>query len=341
MQQRTTDYRPAITGLRGVACLIVVFTHTLSWAVPATGTYISGTGKIGVWLFFTLSAFLLTEGLIGAPLKLGSIAQYLLNRTMRIFPPLLVALAIYSTLGLGGITDLGVAFRVATLQEGPNHFWTIPTEFKFYLVLPVAIAAILSAERVLGRHFALGLIAISALALTALYPPSEAPINATSPRWFGITFGAGIAAAWILSRYHIPPSPRAPWLAVSCLLAVVVVFKTGLFGDPLLILVDKHVIFGPLWAVAIYGTLASDGLWSRLLAHPAMVAIGGASYSIYIYHWMVIELLVPFGPYVTVPFAVIGSIVVGMAGAAIIERPVYAARKLLRFPRRPAPKPAA
>ena len=48
-----------LTAIRGFACLLVIIAHILS-GMPYIGINVAGTGKIGVWLFFILSAFLLT-----------------------------------------------------------------------------------------------------------------------------------------------------------------------------------------------------------------------------------------------------------------------------------------
>lgn len=54
---------PAADGIRGLACLLVLCTHLPGFFLPDYGKYVTGTGKYGVWLFFVLSAFLLTSRL--------------------------------------------------------------------------------------------------------------------------------------------------------------------------------------------------------------------------------------------------------------------------------------
>ena len=54
--KNNTNY---LTSIRGLACLMVVIAHIIS-VIPGVGKNVSGCGKIGVWLFFILSAFLLT-----------------------------------------------------------------------------------------------------------------------------------------------------------------------------------------------------------------------------------------------------------------------------------------
>jgi hypothetical protein len=42
---------PAADGIRGIACLMVVLVHCTGMMLPATAPFLSGTGKIGVWLW--------------------------------------------------------------------------------------------------------------------------------------------------------------------------------------------------------------------------------------------------------------------------------------------------
>lgn len=45
-------------GIRGLACLIVLCTHAVAMFFNSTYMALAGMGKVGVWLFFVLSAFL-------------------------------------------------------------------------------------------------------------------------------------------------------------------------------------------------------------------------------------------------------------------------------------------
>ena len=54
MDQKRVGY---IDSLRGIACLFVLIARIVS--VSEVGSYVSGCGKIGVWLFMVLSSFLM------------------------------------------------------------------------------------------------------------------------------------------------------------------------------------------------------------------------------------------------------------------------------------------
>lgn len=91
-------------GLRGLACLIVLIAHASAVRMPEQGWLITGTGHIGVWLFFVLSAFLLSIKLWSALPAAERLSRYGVDRVLRIFPPFIVAVLVYhyaDMIGLG------------------------------------------------------------------------------------------------------------------------------------------------------------------------------------------------------------------------------------------------
>src|SRR5690606_21941755 len=100
------DHLDALDGLRGLAVLIVIASH-LSNARLLPWPGVAGWGKGGVYLFFVLSAFLLTRALLRRPLAgfaSGRLwADYALRRVLRIWPLYLVVL-----LASWGLTRAGV-----------------------------------------------------------------------------------------------------------------------------------------------------------------------------------------------------------------------------------------
>lgn len=55
---KPASWLPAAEGIRGVACLLVLVAHAVTMFFPRSVPYLSGSGKIGVWPFFVLSAYL-------------------------------------------------------------------------------------------------------------------------------------------------------------------------------------------------------------------------------------------------------------------------------------------
>lgn len=128
---------PALDGIRGLAFLLVLFAHISN----RNDLLFIGAGKIGVWLFFVLSAFLLTNYFITKPSRVLSgfeWANYILRRSMRILPIYFFVLTLYFIAGYV-IQDFQSLTKHFILLEGQGHFWTIAVEFKYYLILPLII----------------------------------------------------------------------------------------------------------------------------------------------------------------------------------------------------------
>src|SRR5215469_633600 len=100
----------ALTGLRGVAALLVALYHINPnlIAPTATGRFV-GKGYLWVDLFFVLSGFLLAmnyAGKFAGGWKLGAWLDFLLHRVARIYPLYIVLVAAslaYSLLLYGGL----------------------------------------------------------------------------------------------------------------------------------------------------------------------------------------------------------------------------------------------
>ncbi|UPU00223.1 acyltransferase family protein [Bradyrhizobium barranii subsp. apii] len=57
-----------LDGLRGLAAITVVFEHLSNAGVPVVPVpFLGGQSRVAVWVFFVLSAFLLTSRAIATP----------------------------------------------------------------------------------------------------------------------------------------------------------------------------------------------------------------------------------------------------------------------------------
>lgn len=318
-------------GIRGMACLIVLFVHASAVMFPATYAYLEGCGKIGVWLFFSLSAFLLTHQLIGRGLSRDTLIDYFVGRTLRIYPLFAFVVLIYWLFGTAGIDTADDVFKALTFQKGYAHFWTIPVEFKFYFVLPVIVAAgLFVQDRVGTRGLVLvGLLAVAIQQLVAPYRAVETGSIDTFQYLPAFLFGA--VAAFVnrpLQRAHL-----ISWTVLAGVLLSAPFIRYALFGTPPDgDLVNKYLFFSLAWSVFIVARAhVSTGLLHRWLTSRAMRAVGLWSYSIYLMHWLIVVKLSQWYPgsiYVAV-VAVGLSIAAGAACYALMERPLFAARKMV------------
>ena len=133
-----TAHDPALDGLRGLAAMAVVFSHAGNAKMGVIyGLPLGGLGRIAVWLFFVLSAFLLTrQALVAARAGdyLTWLPSYAARRLLRIYPLLCFALMLDLVLARISRDD---AFRTIWLGQAPGIFWSIAPEFIFYFVIPV------------------------------------------------------------------------------------------------------------------------------------------------------------------------------------------------------------
>ena len=151
MSERLTErHLQAADGLRGFACLIVLVVHTVALTFPFAMQYLHGCAKIGVWLFFVLSAFLLTYQLEHRGFRFGSLIDYSAGRFLRIIPAFTIVVLLYSFFGTANLDKWDDVKSALLLQTGYAHLWTIPVEFKAYAVIPIFAAAFLALRSRIG-----------------------------------------------------------------------------------------------------------------------------------------------------------------------------------------------
>lgn len=146
-KDRPHTYIPALDGMRAVAVLVVVFFHA---KVPGFGG-----GFFGVDVFFVLSGYLITRLLLQEQQATGRVAlpHFYLRRLRRLYPALLLFLAVYLMLAATVLNGPPYAMRLhlrdallsaVYLQDYAKmldlypfwlrHMWSLSIEEHFYLV---------------------------------------------------------------------------------------------------------------------------------------------------------------------------------------------------------------
>jgi peptidoglycan/LPS O-acetylase OafA/YrhL len=165
-----TVFRADIQGLRAVAVGLVVLYHAgLPW-LPG--------GFVGVDVFFVLSGFLITQGLVTELERRGtiSLAGFYARRARRILPAAVVALVGTAALTVAflpeqrwlqvaqdvvqsaiylvnwDLADRAVDYSARDQAASPlQHFWSLAVEEQFYVVWPLAILAVVGLVRLARR----------------------------------------------------------------------------------------------------------------------------------------------------------------------------------------------
>ena len=312
-------YLPQVDGIRFVAIASVFLFHVTrlvyddypgNRAVPfgeaEAGDLVGRLlreGRFGVMVFFALSGFILGLPFLAARVGEGrpvSLRAYFLRRITRIEPPYLIALLLVTLLALTtdvwGPTD-GVLGRFAlgawyghTIVHGvPNllnpPFWTLEIEVQFYLAMPVLALVLFVRDR--GRRRAS--IVAAALVLALLQAVLGARLGPGHPlgilpnylQWFLIGF---LVADLFVVDWGGSPTTARRWDLVS------------LVGWPLFFLLaanEDAVTYVALpWLLLPLFVAVFRGAWtSRALGNRWIATIGGMTYSIYLVHTPVIDLV--------------------------------------------------
>lgn len=320
----------AANGIRGFAVLIVVTLHSVGLFFRDISMNMAGTGKYGVWIFFVLSAFLLTYKFIAKGFGVFELFSYAVGRIARIIPLFAIAVITYQTYGL---ISPEIAPEVIKLREYYAHLWTIPVEFKYYLILPFVAYASIWTARYHGAFAASILLVIIIAAHQYFLPYYESQEN-TLRDFYHIPvflYGSIVAIIFCFSTKR-PGNFTSDVIAIFIVAAATAISPGGrklITGeDPSHYLQNKYLFLGAAAAIFVYVIIGSNGIISRLMKTNAMQLLGKWSYSIYLFHWLIlIKLCVPFkNDLPMMLLALAASICIGAAIYYIIESPIERAR---------------
>jgi peptidoglycan/LPS O-acetylase OafA/YrhL len=329
---------PSADGIRGIACLMVLLIHCTALIVPSTYPYLTGTGKIGVWLFFVLSAYLLTLSLLAQRLSATTLMAYALSRFFRIYPLYVLVVLLAYSVRMIGIDSWQSVWRAVSLQQGFGHLWTIPVEFTFYLFLPVLVWAGVRIDRHAGRTAVFAVAVVAVGCHQWLFPFWRLPENSVELVWYLPAFVFGMVGAFVQNAARQPAdkaanNPAGLWCGIAILLAILLstpFMRALLFAQaPSNDLMNKFLFFSLLWAVFIVSQHRWPNALSRLLSRRGISLVGRWSYSIYLFHYFIaIQFGVWFsGQPAMVVVAVGCSILVGWLSFTVCELPMLRLRQ--------------
>jgi peptidoglycan/LPS O-acetylase OafA/YrhL len=331
-----------LDGIRGLAVLIVVMANT---GFSGMGNH----GLMGIWMFFELSAFLLTLQFIdkgGVAFRVSRLKDYALLRIKRILP------AYYTLLGatylFGGRSGWTLwLWPHLTFQRAEGLFWAIPQGMLFYLCLPLIIAGVhfVLRSRTVPTILALAALAIATdrwLDVSILGLPGLEIPGAPKVRPFELSiFLCGIIAAYahrspaIMNFVEHPTvSKILRWWGFVALFGILVTapeLQRDYFSSiPILRdvpggLSRNRVFCGVLFASLIFAVASSRaGVLKTLFESIALRMLGVVSFGIYLLHMHVRQKLVHGGMESGIElFTSVLVITTGIALAlyAAIERP--------------------
>ncbi|OYW58974.1 MAG: hypothetical protein B7Z40_22265 [Bosea sp. 12-68-7] len=271
--------------LRGLGAILVLLFHAAYYLAHFRGdarftTVFSGfLGTYGVAIFFALSGYLMAAASLNA-----SAARFLLDRIVRIYPLLIIAVALTSIgLWLTGFPRRpdGVALLLA--PAGPRDYilgveWTLLFEMTYYVLIAAAMA--LRLRRLLSWIFGAWLGWLAAVCFLGLAP--EQTLTPTFTALFGQAANSAFLIGFLLKSLPIASTQARPIALPLALAAVVVAAVAPLSPEA-----------GHRWLAASSGALLLLAALSAPPVAPSLGSwifskLGNASYALYLVHVPVI-----------------------------------------------------
>jgi len=288
------DQRPAVEGqfngnfdgLRAVAALMVMAMH-IKTIPPLAG------GAPGVWLFFTLSGYLLYCSFLRLSNQVNSniIMAYMTHRVFRIIPLYLVFVFVYAYVFKGWSLDQQNSFLIVQsfFLKDTLHLWTVKQEMIFYLVLPLIMMSFYFIKSTGLRSFILIFGAVLAIYLHSTYD-----LSLFSTRAHVACFLLGMAAVHV--KQYVP-SAWSPYIAYSSLALILILCLFVQWNLPIRsflgILSREHIhrnsfVFFPLCFLLV---MSLSRFSSRFWGNRYLRLLGVVGYGFYLWHPLTCELV--------------------------------------------------
>ncbi len=295
----------ALTGLRGIAALYVVFFHANGLhAFPMAVRPFVSHGYMAVDLFFILSGFVMAMtygGLFENGFDFGNFKKFLLLRLARIYP-LYILMTVITAIMITTVLSDTYRFDDNVLRALPFNItmshvwglaysivppsWSISTEWAAYLLFPVSILLALWLPR---RYALLGIAAAFGILIAVAY----------GPQWMTHHPHKGIGRLDVVHSY-------APGTTLRCLAGFYIGLVAFRFKD--LVPARAAGLFLPLalfllcyksndvWLVAVFAGLImslshDEGVIARLLQNRVVYWLGLVSFALYLVHDLVQKII--------------------------------------------------
>lgn len=211
-EKETSSRIAPLDGWRTISVALVIFCHLTTnsnIAITVPGEFgraiitpiLNDLGKLGVGIFFVISGYVITGGLIREYRNNGniSIKNFYLRRVIRIVPPLflyVMSIVILAQLKLipesafSTLNALTFTCNISTVSCGGwfgSHMWSLSYEEQFYLVIPFVFFLLWRSKSSLFFT-----IPILLLILTLVTFPLNEPVSA----YFGHFIAIATGVAW-------------------------------------------------------------------------------------------------------------------------------------------------
>lgn len=323
---RNLNYRPELDGLRAVAVIAVLISHWVpEWAYPVNW------GAAGVYLFFVISGFVITRGLLRdmAQRSRISIGDFYKRRAFRIWPIYFLSLAFTFWVwpGMPGRDALWHALFLSNFLSGvegkfvfPIHYWSLAVEQQFYIFWPLLVALFFR------RLSAICWVMLLAAPVSRLYFLTDGNIPASlfalTSNVDSLAVGAVIAIAEARG-YSLRSARNAVGLISLMVLAFLCVMAANDQRQWEFVLLATATAGLSMYAIDAAQT--TPWLKNSLCCSP-LLFLGKISYGVYIYHVLVGMAVSKFqlDQSVTALASAAVTLIVATVSWYTIERPMIA-----------------
>ena len=315
---------PALDGFRGIAILWVLvhnsmyFHFPMAHGVTQIAGVISGTGWIGVQMFFVLSGFLITGNLLDSQQASNYYSAFYGRRVLRIFPLYYLTLLGVLVLAphLSSASPAGTfgtqiwlwvfLFNWVHPLGFPNfglaHFWSLAVEEQFYLVWPFAIRRMTLPTVVKTGVIIAGLALLARIGMRWAGVDPTVVYEYTVCRMDALALGAVAAAIVRMPEVMARVRERARLLIpAALLLGLIGAILTRVYPrDTLASQTVGYSILAVVFALVLLACTLETGKANlavqRVLSWPVLRSVGKYSYAMYVLH-ATVEHFIPMDPW--------------------------------------------
>ncbi len=350
MKVKQAYYLPALDGMRAISIMLVFISHMIYYSGIYLGNILPG--GFGVTIFFYISGFLITRLLIeeASHHKTISLKMFYIRRVLRLYPPLLVMLlciTLYLLIAKHFIPfkELSAAlfyyenYYLIHFYAQPDHYgilWSLAVEEHFYLFYPLLF--LLFVKKPKQFMIAIVILLIVPLLLRFLIVNKygangfsyDSTYDLSHYRFDSILYGC-LSALFINSRladkYKAITSNK-----IFFALAVLGILFSLSYRNDYFRQTWRYTLQGLSLSIIIPAILYSStyGFLNRILSSRFMVYLGKWSYSIYLFHFVVITFLRDLptkNKLVYVVLYLIGSLTLSILSYYYVEQPFFKLRK--------------
>ncbi|MDO4708061.1 MAG: acyltransferase family protein [Porphyromonadaceae bacterium] len=315
LQPLALRYRPELDGLRAVAVVAVILFHLEASLLPC--------GFLGVDIFFVISGYLITSIILSEwEARRFSMWEFYRRRIQRILPLFFVVMVVGLILSYGLMLPedrlsveksalascaflanilfarQGGYFDVSAEEKPFLHLWSLSVEEQFYLLFPALLLLLLRLGWRKGR-IARGLLGGSLLlSLMAFVPLGRLGLDWSVYYLPHLRFGELLVGAIVALL-----SERASWLGLISRSQLGLVIGRIVAWSVVLISLFMPMLYLSPWFPGLLGLgfclavgfiiydLEADSWVRRLLSCRLLVWLGRLSYSLYLWHWLILAFV--------------------------------------------------